>query len=162
LALLIHGCSPGSLVDIGNHTITWEFVMRARWQSRWVTVGCAGIAVGLVPWAIMLSARLPSTVQAQHWGIAWGGFDLLMAVGAGSVAWFSYRRDSRAALAATATATLAVTDAWFDVMTAQPGPELYTALTLALFVELPLAVACGAIAMSAHRSPAPATHVLAA
>jgi hypothetical protein len=133
--------------------------MKAR---RWVTVGCTGIAVGLVPWAIMLSARLPSTVEVQHWGVAWGGFDLMMAAGAGSVAWFSHRRDSRVVLAATATATLAVVDAWFDVLTAQPGPELHTALALALFAELPLAVACGAIALSAHRTPAPASHVLAA
>ena|SRR3954451_14850987 len=131
-------------------------------KARWVTVGCTGLAVGLVPWAIMLSARLPSTVQAQHWGIAWGGFDLLMAAGAGSTAWFSHRGDSRIALAATVTATLAVVDAWFDVLTAQPGPELYTALTLALCAELPLAVACGAIALNAHRASAHASHVLAA
>jgi hypothetical protein len=142
-------------VDIGSHTFTWGIVMRAR---RWVTVGSAGIAVGLVPWAIMLSARLPSTAQVQHWGIAWGGFDLMMAAGAGSVAWLSYRGDSRVALAATATATLAVVDAWFDVMTAQPGPEFSTALSLALFAELPLAVACGAVAVSAY----PTSHVLAA
>ena len=57
------------------------------------------------------------------------------------------RNDPRVAQVAAATAALLVMDAWFDVTTAAPGSELATALTLALAAELPMAVACGAVAL---------------
>ncbi|MFF4733896.1 hypothetical protein ACFY3M_53865 [Streptomyces mirabilis] len=42
------------------------------------------------------------------------------------------RLDPRRCLTATATAALLVVDAWFDVTTSQPGPELATAVAMAV------------------------------
>jgi hypothetical protein len=105
------------------------------WRSRWVPVGFGAVAAGLVPWLVVLYSTLPGTADAQHWSLAWTGFDCLMAAG----------------LAST-TGALALVDAWFDVMTALPGRELAEAVLLAVCAELPLAVMCASIAVSVHRS----------
>ena len=47
---------------------------------------------------------------------------------------------------ATAAATMLVCDAWFDVLSSQPGRERLIAVVVALLVELPSAVACLLIA----------------
>jgi len=43
---------------------------------------------------------------------------------------------------ASIAGTLLVCDAWFDVVTAEPGGELAWALVFALLAELPLAALC--------------------
>ena len=43
---------------------------------------------------------------------------------------------------ASIAGTLLVCDAWFDVVTAQPGSDLAWALVFALLAELPLAALC--------------------
>jgi len=62
------------------------------------------------------------------------------------------------ALAAAATATLLVVDAWFDTTTASQGGNFATAVAMALGAELPLAALCGRLALrtlgrSARRRP---------
>ncbi|WP_371641802.1 hypothetical protein [Streptomyces mirabilis] len=52
------------------------------------------------------------------------------------------RRNPRRCLTATATAALLVVDAWFDVTASQPGPELATAVVMAVCAELPMAALC--------------------
>ncbi|MFE2492172.1 hypothetical protein ACFXGR_55325 [Streptomyces mirabilis] len=60
------------------------------------------------------------------------------------------RRDPRRCLTATATAALLVGDARFDVTTSQPGPELATAVVMAVCAELPMAAAvCTVLAVRA-------------
>jgi hypothetical protein len=45
-----------------------------RWARR-----CSPDRLALVPWAIWLTTVLPSHEVAEHWDLAWGGFDLLLA-----------------------------------------------------------------------------------
>jgi hypothetical protein len=101
---------------------------------------------------MVLYTRLPATAHAQHWPLAWTGLDCLLAAGLACTGWFAHRCDARAGLIASASAALAVVDAWFDVMTAPPGRELVEAVLLASCAELPLAVVCASIAVSVHRT----------
>ena len=57
----------------------------------------------------------------------------------------SARRHSETA---TATATMLVVDAWFDVMTSPRPRDLLAAVAMALLVELPLAGVCVWLAVS--------------
>ncbi|MFF2514628.1 hypothetical protein [Streptomyces sp. NPDC058086] len=61
----------------------------------------------------------------------------------------SARRDPRRCLTAAARAALLVVDAWFDVTTSQPRPELATAVAMAVCAELPLAALCAVLAVCA-------------
>ena len=70
-----------------------------------------------------------------------GGFDVLLMLTLASTAYFALRRSRYLATAATATATLLVVDAWFDVLTT-PGVQRIESIALAVFVELPLASVC--------------------
>ncbi|GAA3220116.1 hypothetical protein [Actinocorallia longicatena] len=115
-------------------------------NSRPLSRAAAAGAVALVPWAVVLSSRLPATTVAHHWSIAWGGFDLMIAASLAALAWTARRGDPRLPLAATATATLAFVDAWFDVLTAAPGPGRTAAVLLAVCAELPLALFCAWLA----------------
>jgi hypothetical protein len=58
------------------------------------------------------------------------------------------RRSKWLAVAATATATMLVVDAWFDVMTSPRPRDLLAAVAMALLVELPLAGVCVWLAVS--------------
>lgn len=103
--------------------------------------------LGLVPWTLYLFATLPSRhLQAGYYDLAWGGFDLalaalLVATGVGLLGHRLWVQST-----ATATATLLFCDAWFDVLSSQPGGERLEALVLAFAAELPTAVVCLMIA----------------
>lgn len=101
----------------------------------------AGLA--LLPWIAVLGATLPEVVAAQHWRLAWTGFDAAEAVGLLLTAWLLGRGDARTPLVATATATLLLADAWFDVVTA--GDDVVFSLFMA-GLEVPLALACLSVA----------------
>ena len=97
----------------------------------------------LLPWIAVLGMTLPDVVAAQHWRLAWTGFDAAEATGLLLTAWLLGRGDARTPLVATATATLLLADAWFDVVTA--GDELVFSLLMA-GLEVPLALACLSVA----------------
>ncbi len=78
--------------------------------------------MALIPWLIALAAELPATATARHWGAAWAGLDAMEAIGLLATGVLLARRDERATLAAMATATLLIADAWLDVMTAPAAP----------------------------------------
>lgn len=107
-------------------------------------LGAAGLF--LLPWIAVLGLTLPDVAVAQHWRLAWTGFDAAEALGLLVTAWLLGRGDPRTPLAATATATLLLTDAWFDVVTA--GGDVGFSLLMA-GVEVPLAVACLLVARPA-------------
>lgn len=111
-------------------------------------------AVVLVPTVVLLLVVLPSTHRSEHWDIAWGGFDIVLALLLLAVAVTAWRRSPWLEGAATAAATLLFVDAWFDVLTSSTRGELVLALVEAVFVELPLALLCLLLARSAeHHLP---------
>ena len=103
--------------------------------------------VGLVPWTLYLFATLPSRhLQAGYYDVAWGGFDLVLAslfvaTGAGLLGRRLWVHGT-----ATATATMLLCDAWFDVLSSGPGNERLFAIVLAVTAEVPTAVVCLMIA----------------
>lgn len=128
----------------------------ARWLgwpcSQWVVPLFALGALLLVPWVVLLAVTLPSHHRAAHWDVAWVGFDVLLALLLLTVAISAWRRSPWLEGAATATATLLVVDAWFDVLTSSTNGELLVALVEAALVELPLALVCVLLARAVeHR-----------
>jgi hypothetical protein len=117
---------------------------------RWVPPLLALIALGLVPWAIWLMTVLPSHEVADHWDLAWGGFDLLLAASLLGTAGAAWRQSPLLEAAAASTGTLLVVDAWFDLLTSE-GTDLTYAIILAVLAELPLAVLCVWIVIDSER-----------
>jgi hypothetical protein len=107
----------------------------------------AGVA--LVPWLAVLWTTLPDPYPAQHWRVAWVGFDALEIAGLLTSAVLVRRSDHRAPLASIATAVLLLVDAWFDVMTA--GRDVVFSLTPACALELPLAILCAVASLRPPR-----------
>ncbi len=64
----------------------------------------------------------------------------------------AFRRSGWLAIAATATGTLFLCDAWFDVLTSTGSHEASVAVLQALVGELPLAALCFWIAWNVERA----------
>jgi hypothetical protein len=119
----------------------------------------AAIGVGLLPWAVWLSASLPPRHHSAHWDVAWSGFDVGLAVCFCGTAISAYRRSPWVGAFAAATGTLLLTDAWFDVVLESHGNEEMTAVFEAVAFELPTAALCYWIAYRTERFIARALHL---
>ena len=116
---------------------------RGRWLvPPWIAPALFGFAVVLIPWTALLFVRLPRHYVANHWQLAWGGFDIGLGLALASTAVMVARRSPFAEMTAAITGTLLVCDAWFDVLTSRGVSDVAQAATLALLVELPLAAVC--------------------
>ena len=110
---------------------------------RWVGPLFVLVALGLVVWTVYLGLTLPSRhLQANYYNVAWAGFDFalaaaIVATGIG-VVWQRLWVQA----AGACTATLLICDAWFDVLSSNPGRGRVEALLLAAFAELPTAGFC--------------------
>ncbi len=111
----------------------------------------AGAGIALLPWTIWLAGSLRPTHESPRWDIAWSGFDAALAVMFLLTAFAAWRRSPWIGVAAGATGTLLVTDAWFDVILSSDNDELRTALLLAAVAELPAAAVCFWIAYRTER-----------
>jgi hypothetical protein len=100
------------------------------------------LAFGTIPWTAYLAVTLPEHAETSHYRGAWVGFDLGLIGLLLLTALLAYRGHRHVAMAATATATALVVDAWFDVATAPRNSDLMVALLTALLGELPLAILC--------------------
>ena len=118
---------------------------------KWAPPILALVAVVLLPWAFWLSTALPSRHLSEHWDVAWAGFDLLLAGLLAATAFAAMRRLPLLPALATASGSLLIVDAWFDVVTSDGGHELAMAVTLAVLCELPLAFLCFWVARDAER-----------
>ncbi|MGW3207328.1 hypothetical protein [Streptomyces sp. NPDC001135] len=130
-------------------TVREGATVRKKWP--WVLLGAAGAL--LVPWMVVLAVTLPGSTEVDNWPLAWIGLDVLMATGCSATALLGLRGDARARLTASATASVAVLDAWFDITTAGTGAPLAEALLCAV-AEGALAGACVYLAVSRRRGPA--------
>lgn len=110
-------------------------------MRRWVPPVLALVALGLVPWAIWIATVLPSHEVAEHWDIAWAGFDLMLAAALLATAVSAWRGGRLLQAHASAAGTLLVIDAWFDLLTSNDRHLVY-AILLAVLAELPLAAVC--------------------
>ncbi|MCU4183658.1 hypothetical protein K6U06_04750 [Acidiferrimicrobium sp. IK] len=108
---------------------------------RWAPKAYLAVAVGLVPWVVYLAVALPRRATAAHYRLAWVGFDCFLALALARTAYLGYRRRPQAELTAVVTATLLLVDAWFDVTTSPTTADLWQAVILATFAEIPAALA---------------------
>jgi hypothetical protein len=111
----------------------------------------AGAGIVLLPWTIWLASSLEPHHETTRWDLAWSGFDTALAVMFLLTALAAWRRSPWVGIAAGATGTLLVTDAWFDVVLESHSDELRIAILFALFAELPVAALCFWIAYRAER-----------
>lgn len=138
---------------------TSEFLRRIRAQDvaggrvvpAWAPILLIGCTAALVPWTILLFFTLPGKHASTHWDLAWGGLDVGITAALAATALSIARRSVWTAVAATATATLLVVDAWFDVLTSADHDERWIAVGMAVLCELPLAAVCLLIARNVER-----------
>ncbi len=108
-------------------------------MRRRVLEALVGGCVVLAAWIVVLALQLPKVYDAEHWDLAWVGFDVGLLIGLAATAWAAWRRRAIIVLFATSTATLLVADAWFDVTTARSRDVTLSAVQAA-FVEIPAAI----------------------
>ena len=133
-----------------------------RIAPRWVAPLFAAAALVLVPWVIFLGFELPERSTAQHYNLAWVGFDLLLIFSMTRTAIFAWQGRRKVQLPAVATCTLLLVDAWFDVLTSDGTGALVQALLFAFLLELPVAAMAFWIARNVDRVVERAEHRLAA
>jgi uncharacterized membrane protein len=104
------------------------------------------LGAGLVPWTLLLADKLPSRKIAHHWDLAWVGLDVALAVILVATGFAVLHRSPARRSLAAAAGTLVLADTWFDVVTASTTHERWLAVTLAVLVEIPLAVLCFVLA----------------
>jgi hypothetical protein len=109
--------------------------MEIRRIRSWLALSAS---VVLIPWIVYLASTLPQNYVAQHWRVAWVGFDILLLTFMIATAVLGFLRHNWLTLVAFTTGVLLVCDAWFDVVTARRGDIVFSVLSAAI-VELPLA-----------------------
>jgi hypothetical protein len=124
-------------------------IVRLRRSRRWLLIVLGAVAIGLLPWIAYLGATLPSKHLAHHWQVAWVGLDVAEVSALVATVIALLRNSSAVPVLASIAGTLLVCDAWFDVLTAEPGSDLAWALAFALLAELPLAALCFWLAFEA-------------
>jgi len=88
---------------------------------------------------------------ADHWALAWGGFDLGLAAALAATAVAVLRRAWWTQVVASVAGTMLISDAWFDVLTARGRMTVTLAVVEALAAELPLALVCFWLALRVDR-----------
>jgi hypothetical protein len=129
--------------------------MEAQTQQivpRWAALLLGGVAIALVPWTLYLTYALPMRHVADHWRLAWSGFDLGLAFALVATAVGIARATPWLEAAAAVSTALLVADAWFDILLANGASERLEAIALAAVAELPLAMFCLWIALNAERA----------
>lgn len=114
---------------------------------RWVAWFYGVLAFVTVPWAVYLAITLPKRHLSTHWDVAWVGLDVAIILLLLLNALYSYLESKWLVMSATATSTLLLLDAWFDITSARGSNALLEALLLAFTVELPLAVLTFTVAL---------------
>ena len=89
-------------------------------------------AMVLSGWIIYLMVSLPTSYRANHWDLAWVGFDSAMVGALLLTSWALWKRRQIAIPAAMVSASFLIIDAWFDVATSDPGWDLDLSILLAI------------------------------
>ncbi len=120
-------------------------------RRRVTLIATALGAVVLLPWIAYLAASLPLAQSGGAWRVAWVGFDVVLAAVLTATAWLGLRRRQVAILGLLVSATMLLTDAWFDVLLSFHTSEQWGAILSALLIELPFALLLGTSAISILR-----------
>jgi hypothetical protein len=123
-----------------TRTLTTVAGERDGLRRRLLIVAALVCAVGLAAWIGVLAVTLPWRYRAGGWSAAWVGFDGVLFLAFAATAWAAWRRRQILILCLIVVATLLCCDAWFDTTLDWGTPGFAASLTLALLVELPLAV----------------------
>jgi hypothetical protein len=99
------------------------------------TVAC----IVLVAWIIVLVLTLGKHYTSTHWRGAWVGFDIMELIGFAVTGWAFWRGRQIVIAALLVTGTLLCCDAWFDVILDLGTRAMWTSISSAVIVELPLA-----------------------
>ena len=111
-----------------------------RWKSHQLqSVLLIVASLSLFGWIFYLLTALPDSYHAAHWNLAWVGYDFGMSLTWLGTSWALWKKRQAAIPGAMISATFLVVDAWFDVVTSNPGWDFRLAIFLALFLELPAA-----------------------
>lgn len=105
--------------------------------------------VGFLGWIAVLALTLPTRYPANHWNVAWVGFDVMLLLSLLTTGWSLVTRRPWAGSALMVSAALLSCDAWFDVTTATGATATVASLGAAA-LELPVAAG---LAWAAVRLP---------
>jgi hypothetical protein len=110
-----------------------------RWR-RSLVVAASLTAVGaFLGWIAVLALTLPTRYLANHWNLAWVGFDVMLLISL-LATWLAVAtRRPWAGTAMMVNAAMLTCDAWFDVTTASGATATLVSIVLAAGVELPAA-----------------------
>jgi|GraSoiStandDraft_5_1057265.scaffolds.fasta_scaffold175424_1 hypothetical protein len=114
--------------------------IRAMHFRRRALLVYGAFALGLVPWTAYLTSSLPARHDTTHWDILWGGFDVFLILAGLATALAILRGSRLLPIFASATGTLLLCDAWFDLLTSRAGSERAWAAAEAVVAEVPLAI----------------------
>lgn len=103
-------------------------------------------ALCLLPWTLYLSQSLPEHQLTVNWDVSWVGLNIALIVSLVTTGYLSYLQSRWVAMSATVLGSVLVLDAWFDVLSQRGGDDLRQAVMLAVFIELPIALASFVIA----------------
>lgn len=142
---------PGEQKLPGNPLSGDPYSPAALPLPRWVGVLAGACAILMVPWIVYLAVQLPNQARSAHYDVVWVGFDTAMFAALAALGWCAWRRSTYTEVLAAITATMLVTDAWFDVVSADNNMRRMGAFASALLVELPLAALCAWVAHNAER-----------
>lgn len=118
---------------------------------RWLGPLAVCCLIGFLPWIVYLGLTLPRRARADHYDLAWLGFDCAMWLVLAALAFCAVRRRPATGLIAAVACTMLLVDAWFDVVTTEGDGQFVVAVLLAVFAEIPLAIICGWTAVYAER-----------
>ena len=128
-----------------------EFPPESRRRARRLAWLYMAAGIILLPWIVYLANTLPRRQFDRHYRAAWVGFDIFLVIVIIRTAYMAFRVDPRVQFPATATATLLVVDAWFDITTSANRTAFFEAVVLAVLIEIPAAVFSIYIAHSVNR-----------
>ena len=94
-------------------------------------------SISLVGWMSYLLWALPKSYRAEHWNVAWFGYDFGMTITLLATSWALWNMRQVAIPGAMISATFLIIDSWFDVITSNPGWDFNLALLSAFLIELP-------------------------
>ena len=107
---------------------------------RWAAPAFLAVALFLLPWTVWLTWALPSRHVSHHWNLAWGGFDVALALAVALTGVGIYRRATWLQGAAVAAGVMLLVDAWFDITLASGAMSRWVAVGEAFVSEIPIAV----------------------